>query len=95
MRATRWLAEFLSAYPVAERKSCGSALKFGIIAAGEADLYSRFGTTVEWATVAGPAIRKAVGSGSKLWPVTLAYGKPGFKNDGSLTWGRSTSTGLP
>ncbi|MGH7053511.1 MAG: 3'(2'),5'-bisphosphate nucleotidase CysQ family protein, partial [Stellaceae bacterium] len=40
---SRRLAEFLRDYPVQARKSCGSALKFGVIAAGEADLYPRFG----------------------------------------------------
>ena len=43
------------------RKSCGSALKFGIIAAGEGDLYPRFGTTMEWDTAAGQAILEAAG----------------------------------
>jgi len=27
--------------------------------------------------------------------VPLAYGKPGFKNDGFLAWGRCGSTVLP
>ena len=44
-----------------ERISCGSALKFGLIAAGEADLYPRFGTTMEWDTAAGQAILEAAG----------------------------------
>jgi len=47
--------------PVRERKKCGSALKFGVIAAGEADLYRRFGTTMEWDTAAGQAILEAAG----------------------------------
>jgi 3'-phosphoadenosine 5'-phosphosulfate (PAPS) 3'-phosphatase len=36
-RNSRRLAEFLQDYPVQTRKSCGSALKFGVIAAGEPD----------------------------------------------------------
>ena len=58
---SRRLAEFLEGYPVRERKKCGSALKFGVIAAGEADLYPRFGTTMEWDTAAGQAILEAAG----------------------------------
>ena len=44
-----------------ERKKCGSALKFGVIAAGEADFYPRFGTTMEWDTAAGQAVLEAAG----------------------------------
>ena len=93
---SRRLAEFLADYPVRERKKCGSALKFGVIAAGEADLYPRFGTTMEWDTAAGQAILEAAGGRVEtLTGAPLAYGKPGFKNDGFLAWGRRTSTGLP
>ena len=71
------------------RKSCGSALKFGVIAAGEADLYPRFGTTMEWDTAAGQAVLEAAGGRVETLAGTpLAYGKPGFKNDGFLAWGR-------
>jgi 3'(2'), 5'-bisphosphate nucleotidase len=86
---SRRLAEFLTRFPVRERKKCGSALKFGVIAAGEADLYPRFGTTMEWDTAAGQAILEAAGGRVEtLAGVPLAYGKPGLKNDGFLAWGR-------
>jgi 3'(2'), 5'-bisphosphate nucleotidase len=86
---SRRLAEFLQDYPVLGRKTCGSALKFGVIASGEADLYPRFGTTMEWDTAAGQAILEAAGGGVEtLTGEPLAYGKPGFKNDGFLAWGR-------
>ncbi len=39
----------------------GGALKFCLIAAGEADLYPCLGTSFEWETAAGHAILKAVG----------------------------------
>jgi len=39
----------------------GSALKFGLLAEGKADLYPRFGPTMEWDTAAGSAIVQAVG----------------------------------
>lgn len=85
---SRRLAEFLAYYPVSERKKCGSALKFGVIAAGEADLYPRFGTTMEWDTAAGQAILEAAGGRVETFAGTrLRYGKPGLKNDGFLAWG--------
>ncbi len=86
---SRRLAEFLQAYRVRERKKCGSALKFGVIAAGEADFYPRFGTTMEWDTAAGQAILEAAGGRVETLAGTrLTYGKPGLKNDGFLAWGR-------
>jgi 3'(2'), 5'-bisphosphate nucleotidase len=86
---SRRLAEFLQNYPVRERKKCGSALKFGVIAAGKADLYPRFGTTMEWDTAAGQAILEAAGGRVETAAGTpLTYGKPGLKNDGFLAWGR-------
>jgi len=58
-------------------------------AAGEADLYPRFGTTMEWDTAAGQAILEAAGGRVEtLAGDPLAYGKPGFKNDGFIAWGR-------
>ncbi len=39
----------------------GSSLKFGLVAAGEADLYPRFGPTSEWDTAAGQALLEAAG----------------------------------
>lgn len=86
---SRRLAEFLADYPVHARRSCGSALKFGVLAAGEADLYPRFGTTMEWDTAAGQAILEAAGGRvDTLAGTPLHYGKPGLKNDGFLAWGR-------
>jgi 3'(2'), 5'-bisphosphate nucleotidase len=39
----------------------GSSLKFCLIAAGQADLYPRFGPTSEWDTAAGQALLEAAG----------------------------------
>jgi 3'(2'), 5'-bisphosphate nucleotidase len=89
---SRRLAEFLADYPVKGRISCGSALKFGVLAAGEADLYPRFGTTMEWDTAAGQAILEAAGGRVETRDgASLGYGKPGLKNDGFIAWGRPTS----
>jgi 3'(2'), 5'-bisphosphate nucleotidase len=85
---SRRVAEFLENYSVLERKKCGSALKFGLLAAGEADLYPRFGTTMEWDTGAGQAILEAAGGRVETVAGTpLTYGKPGLKNDGFIAWG--------
>jgi 3'(2'), 5'-bisphosphate nucleotidase len=86
---SRRLAEFLADYPVKERVRCGSALKFGVLAAGDADIYPRFGTTMEWDTAAGQAILEAAGGRVESRDgAPLLYGKPGLKNDGFIAWGR-------
>jgi 3'(2'), 5'-bisphosphate nucleotidase len=86
---SRRVGEFLENYPVLERMKCGSALKFGLLAAGEADLYPRFGTTMEWDTAAGQAVLEAAGGRVEtLTGASLTYGKPGLKNDGFIARGR-------
>jgi len=85
---SRRLAEYFQNRPVIERMKCGSALKFGMLAAGEADFYPRFGTTMEWDTAAGQAVLEAAGGQVfDLSGAPLQYGKPGLKNDGFLAWG--------
>ncbi|NOX20349.1 MAG: 3'(2'),5'-bisphosphate nucleotidase CysQ [Nitrospirae bacterium] len=49
-------------YPNVEFVSAGSALKFCLIAEGKADLYPRFGPTMEWDTAAGHAIVLVMGA---------------------------------
>ncbi|HZK90519.1 MAG TPA: 3'(2'),5'-bisphosphate nucleotidase CysQ [Stellaceae bacterium] len=85
---SRRLAEYFQGRSILERMSCGSALKFGVLAAGEADLYPRFGTTMEWDTAAGQAILEAAGgSVIRVEGGTLAYGKHDLKNGAFLAWG--------
>ena len=45
-----------------ELRPAGSALKFGLIAEGAADVYPRVGPTSEWDTAAGHAIVEAAGA---------------------------------
>ncbi len=52
---------FLSGLPVGERRASGSAIKFARIADGSADLYVRFGRTLEWDTAAGLCLIRAAG----------------------------------
>ena len=54
-------AACLAALPVMEVRTSGSALKFGLLASGEADIYVRCGPTMEWDTAAGDAILTAAG----------------------------------
>ncbi len=62
---------FLDGLPIAGFAPCGSSLKFCLLAAGEADLYPRFGRTMEWDTAAGDAILRAAGG-----RVTTCDGEP-------------------
>lgn len=72
---------FVADFPVAEIAHGGSSLKFAQVAAGEADLYPRFGPTMEWDTAAGHAILNAAGGRLTLPDGSpLLYGKPGFLN---------------
>lgn len=74
-------AAFIEDYNVAERKLMGSAIKFGLIAEGAADLYPRLGPTMEWDTCAGHAILEAAGGRlTTLAGAELRYGKRGFLN---------------
>jgi 3'(2'), 5'-bisphosphate nucleotidase len=67
----------------------GSSLKFCRLAEGAADLYPRFGPTMEWDTAAGHAILVAAGgSVTTLDGEPLRYGKPGFLNPHFVARGR-------
>ncbi len=81
-------AAFLGTLPVADRRSIGSSLKFCLVAEGQADVYPRFGTTMEWDTAAGQAVLEAAG-GAVLTPAgeAFGYGKPEFRNGPFVAWG--------
>jgi 3'(2'), 5'-bisphosphate nucleotidase len=76
------LAPFLADRRVASVTHMGSALKFCRIAEGIADLYPRFGTTMEWDTAAPQALIEAAGGCVRVLDTgaTLGYGKPDWKN---------------
>ncbi len=72
---------YLAHFTVAKEISAGSSLKFCRVALGEADLYPRFGRTMEWDTAAGHAVlRFAGGHVHTVEGRELAYGKPEFEN---------------
>lgn len=81
---------FLRRLPVRDRVSAGSSLKFCLIAEGRADVYPRFGPTMEWDTAAGEAVlRGAGGMVERLDHGPFAYGKAAakYRNTGFVAWG--------
>lgn len=73
---------FLAGKQIAHFMQAGSALKFCRLAEGAADLYPRFGRTMEWDTAAGQAVLEAAGGvvHDADTGTALRYGKPGFEN---------------
>ena len=83
------LEAFLARYKVAELKNAGSSLKFCLLANGKADLYPRFGRTMEWDTAAGHAVLLAAGGRVETADgQPLTYGKPGFENPAFIAYGK-------
>lgn len=83
------LDRFTADRPVAASVSAGSSLKFCLVAEGQADIYPRFGRTMEWDTAAGHAVVLAAGGRvTDLSGTPLLYGKPGFENPHFIAWGR-------
>jgi len=80
--------KLLRGHPVADRKTAGSSLKFCLVAEGEADIYPRFGRTMEWDTAAGQAVLTAAGGHvTDEHGAPFTYGKPGFENPPFIAWG--------
>ncbi len=83
---------FLARLPIAGQTAVGSSLKFCLVAAGDADVYPRWGPTMEWDTAAGQAVLEAAG-GVVLRPdgERFVYGKAGagFLNGPFVAWGRA------
>lgn len=79
---------WLCRHRIADTVSAGSSLKFCTLAEGRADVYPRFGPTMEWDTAAGQAVLEAAGgSVTTVEGEPLLYGKPGFRNPGFIAWG--------
>jgi 3'(2'), 5'-bisphosphate nucleotidase len=55
------LEAFLAHVGAGEKRAISSSLKFCLVAAGEADLYPRFGPVSEWDACAGDAVLRAAG----------------------------------
>jgi 3'(2'), 5'-bisphosphate nucleotidase len=79
---------FLAGRKVARVVNFGSSLKFCRLAEGQADVYPRFGRTMEWDTGAPQAVLEAAGgSVETLDGRPLVYGKPGWDNPHFVCWG--------
>jgi len=79
-----WLAK----HGVENTISTGSSLKFCMVACGDADVYPRFGPTMEWDTAAGDAVLRAAGGRVTTPDETLfSYGKPDYRNGAFIAWG--------
>ena len=73
--------EYISGLNVKEIVSAGSSLKLCRVAEGAADVYPRFGRTMEWDIAAGDAILRAAGGSVRtVDDEEFRYGKPGFEN---------------
>ncbi len=82
------LDAFLNGRTVARVVNFGSSLKFCRLAEGQADLYPRFGRTMEWDTCAPQAVLMAAGGAVEtLDGVPLRYGKAGWDNPHFVCWG--------
>lgn len=74
------LERFLRVYRIKDRVRIGSSLKFCLVAEGKADIYPRFGPTMEWDVAAGDCIyRNSAAEGQHA--VMLRYNKPSLRND--------------
>ena len=86
------LASFLEGRQVARVEKYGSALKICRLAEGVADLYPRFGRTMEWDTCAPQAVLEAAGGSVRTVDgARLGYGKPGWENPDFVCFGRDAT----
>ncbi len=83
------MSAYLATLNQPQSRVAGSAAKFCFVADGSADLYPRFGPTMEWDTAAGHAVVEAAGgSVTCLDGSQFRYAKPGFLNPEFLCKGR-------
>jgi 3'(2'), 5'-bisphosphate nucleotidase len=73
------LERYLKTISVGRRVQAGSSLKFCWVAEGKADLYPRFGPTMEWDTAAGDCVYRNSGkNGPRRSP--LQYNEPELRH---------------
>ena len=89
---TTALDAFLKGRKVEKLVNFGSSLKFCRLAEGIADLYPRFGRTMEWDTCAPQAVLEAAGGSVRtLDGQPLGYGKDGWDNPHFVCAGRESA----
>lgn len=81
---------------IADYLPSGSSLKFCRLAEGAADVYPRFGRTMEWDTAAGQAILEAAGGrvmaldgDEEAGPLRYGKAKAEFANPNFIAWGQA------
>ncbi|MEA2796017.1 MAG: 3(2), 5-bisphosphate nucleotidase [Bradyrhizobium sp.] len=87
---------FIEARPGAIRQMLGSAVKFGRVAEGGADIYPRLAPTCEWDVAAGHAIVTAAGgkiTDAQGADVKFGAGREGFIVPEFIAWGDPTAAG--
>lgn len=85
---------FLAKLKIVGRSDAGSALKFLEVARGLADVYPRFGPTMEWDTAAGHAILLSAGGfveDAEGRPLRYGKTKAGLRNPGFVAWGQGAA----
>ena len=73
----------LASLSIGSRRTASSALKFCLIASGEADVYVRCGPTMEWDTAAGDHILTRAGGcviDPRGKPLTYGHDERGYRN---------------
>jgi 3'(2'), 5'-bisphosphate nucleotidase len=90
---TQGTEERNAALGISEYRPSGSSLKFCLLAEGSADVYPRYGRTMEWDTGAGQAVLEAAGGrvialDGEQEAGPLRYGKVerGFANPHFIAW---------
>lgn len=86
---------FIAGLGPAETVSVGSSLKFCLLAEGLADIYPRFGRTMEWDTAAGDAVLRAAGGiTTTVDGEPLSYGKRNQASDADFANPHFVARGL-
>jgi 3'(2'), 5'-bisphosphate nucleotidase len=87
---------FIAQRPGAIRHTLGSALKFGRVAEGHADIYPRLAPTSEWDVAAGHALVTAAGgriTDTQGAPVRFGSARTGFIVPEFIAWGDPSAAG--
>ena len=83
--------QFLNRINLQETVAIGSSLKFCLLAEGKADLYPRFGPTMEWDVAAGDCVYRNAAH-EEVNPSPFVYGKSGYRNGPFLIGAISPTT---
>lgn len=82
------LEDFMKMNGIVSSTSVGSALKYGLLAAADYDVFPRLVGSSEWDTAAGQAVLEASGGAVMEWDTgtPLSYGKPLRRNPRLLSF---------